>query len=363
MFNVATVMAGVWLASSLLFLLFHCTLCLDVNQIEVPTGDGISGVLLVVTKDKNYSFNATTAKDACDAIKMRIATKAEVETANQHGLQTCRFGWVEEQIAVIPRTERRQSCGKNKTGVIVWRADISKLFDVYCFKPSGAETTTSRMLEPTTEGGRTSPTHHSSTTSVDPLTIHTSSSPVTSIPPYSSPPSFSSPFNTSLKTFITVSLSSINQTSQVTTSTQVYSTSRTLRKFSTSHPSSSSHLSTNTVYQHTSTPTGRHDLSQTGRPNVPSSRAVPKTVAIVSVVLLLLLAASGAAWYLKIKRGQRFPSWTRMGPKHITETEMWRHISNRHCTQEQTSKDNNNRNCDNIILQMEEDPDLDDSPP
>ncbi len=37
-----------------------------------------------------YSFNATTAKEACEAIKMRIAQKAEVETANKNGFQTCR---------------------------------------------------------------------------------------------------------------------------------------------------------------------------------------------------------------------------------------------------------------------------------
>lgn len=114
-FNVAALMAGVWLALCPLLLSFILTLCLDVNQIQgmilclflnallvdfnnvcnvclsVPTDDGISGVLLVQTKDKKYSFNATTAKEACDAINMRIATKAEVETANKHGLQTCRY--------------------------------------------------------------------------------------------------------------------------------------------------------------------------------------------------------------------------------------------------------------------------------
>lgn len=48
-----------------------------------------------------------------------------------------RFGWVEEKIAVIPRVERNENCGKNSVGVIVWRADLSKKFDVYCFKPAG----------------------------------------------------------------------------------------------------------------------------------------------------------------------------------------------------------------------------------
>jgi len=48
-----------------------------------------------------------------------------------------RFGWIEERIAVIPRVERNEKCGRNSTGVSIWRADISTKFDVYCFKPAG----------------------------------------------------------------------------------------------------------------------------------------------------------------------------------------------------------------------------------
>ncbi|XP_057203379.1 lymphatic vessel endothelial hyaluronic receptor 1b isoform X2 [Triplophysa rosa] len=354
-------MAGVWLALCPLFLLFICTLCLDVNQIQVPTDDGISGVVLVETKDKKYSFNATTAKEACNAIKMRIATKAEVETANKHGLQTCRYGWLEEQIAVVPRIDRNPNCGKNSTGISVWRADISRKFDVYCIKPAGPDEQfeTSTRLESTTERGRTPSTTHSSTISIHPSTIHSTSSLFTSLPPYSSTPSISSVFNTSSKTSSTVSLSSFSKiTSQATTSPQLHSSPRTLTEVLTSPISSSSLSFTNTVVQHTSPSTGQPDLSQTAEPNKSSIR-VPKAVVIVSVMLLLLLAAAGTAWYLKIKRGQQFPSWTRMRQKHFIETEMWRHISDRHCMQEQTSKDNNNRKCDNIILQMEQDPDTD----
>ncbi|TRY88551.1 hypothetical protein DNTS_002831 [Danionella cerebrum] len=131
---VTVIMARVWLGFNLLFCFLMSTIGLDVNLIQVPTTDGVSGVFLVQTKTSQYSFNATTAKEACEFIQMRIATKAEVETANKNGLQTCRFGWIEEQIAVIPRVDRNENCGKNKVGVSVWRADISKKFDVFCFK-------------------------------------------------------------------------------------------------------------------------------------------------------------------------------------------------------------------------------------
>lgn len=62
----------------------------NVGSFLVPANDGISGVLLVQTKTNKYSFNSTTANEACEAIKMRIAKLAEVETANQNGFQTCR---------------------------------------------------------------------------------------------------------------------------------------------------------------------------------------------------------------------------------------------------------------------------------
>ncbi|XP_016396966.1 lymphatic vessel endothelial hyaluronic receptor 1b [Sinocyclocheilus rhinocerous] len=354
-------MARVWLQLCLPLFLFTSTLCVDVSLIQVPTNDGITGVLLVQTKNNVCSFNATTAKEACEAIKMRIAKRAEVETANKNGFQTCRFGWVEEQIAVIPRIEKSEKCGKNKLGVSFWRADISKMFDVYCFKPAGPngsfETTSSRPQS--TTGGRTPSNNHYSTKTTHPSSIQSTSTPAytsRSLPPYTTTPSISFTFNTSSTTVITLSFSNISESSQAATSPLSLSSPRTSRKFSTSSPSSSSHSSTYFLLQHSSTPTGQPALSQTTTPNRPSIRAAPKTFVVISIVLLFLLAAAGAAWYLKIKRGQRFPSWTRMRPKEIIETEMWKQISERNCMPEQTSKDNNNSKC-SIILQMEQDPD------
>uniref|UniRef100_A0A8C0YD12 Lymphatic vessel endothelial hyaluronic receptor 1b n=1 Tax=Cyprinus carpio carpio TaxID=630221 RepID=A0A8C0YD12_CYPCA len=350
-------MARVWLQLCLPLFLFTSTFCVDVSLIQVPANDGISGVLLVQTKNNVYSFNATTAREACEAIKMRIAKKAEVETANNNGFQTCRFGWVEEQIAVIPRIERSEKCGKNKLGISVWRADISKMFDVYCFKPAGPdgsfETTSNRPQSST--GGRTPTNNHYSTKTTHPSSIKSTSTPAytsRSLPPYTSTPSISFAFNTSSTTFTTLSLSKISDSSQATTSPLSLSSPRTSRKFSTSSPSSSSHSFTHFLLQHSSTPTGQPALSQTST----YIRASPKTFVIISIVLLFLLAAAGAAWYLKIKRGQRFPSWDRMRPNEITETEMWKQISERHCTPKQTSKDKNKGIC-NIIFQMEQDPD------
>lgn len=137
------------------------------------------------------------------------------------------------------------------------------------------ETTTSTRLEPTTEWAGTPSTTHSSTISIHPSTIHSTSSLVTSLPPYSSTPSISSAFNTSSKTSSTVSLSSSSKiTSQATTSHQLHSSPRTLTEVLTSPPSSSSPSFTNTVVQLTSPSTGRPDLSQTAGPNKPSFRGL-----------------------------------------------------------------------------------------
>ncbi len=48
-----------------------------------------------------------------------------------------RFGWVDEQIAVVPRVQVKSNCGNGKTGVVVWRADPSREFDAFCFNLTG----------------------------------------------------------------------------------------------------------------------------------------------------------------------------------------------------------------------------------
>lgn len=50
----------------------------------------------------------------------------------------CRFGWIMEKVAVIPRIEKNEKCGKNKVGIIVWATSPSQLFDVFCSSSTGA---------------------------------------------------------------------------------------------------------------------------------------------------------------------------------------------------------------------------------
>uniref|UniRef100_A0A4W4F463 Link domain-containing protein n=1 Tax=Electrophorus electricus TaxID=8005 RepID=A0A4W4F463_ELEEL len=122
---------------SLLSLVLY-TVSLDPSQIQVyPENGSTSGVFIAMPKNKKYSFNATIAREVCESLSAHIATRAEVQLANHNGLQTCRYGWVKEQIAVIPRTEKNEKCGQNKVGVITWAASPNTSFDVFCFSLTG----------------------------------------------------------------------------------------------------------------------------------------------------------------------------------------------------------------------------------
>uniref|UniRef100_A0A8C7IZX4 Lymphatic vessel endothelial hyaluronic receptor 1a n=1 Tax=Oncorhynchus kisutch TaxID=8019 RepID=A0A8C7IZX4_ONCKI len=100
----------------------------------------IAGVFLVsYTNDLNqftYAFNASEAREVCWYLGVTMASNSQVEEAQRLGLETCRFGWIDEHFAVIPRIEASKTCGQNQTGVIKWRASVTKLFDVFCFNAS-----------------------------------------------------------------------------------------------------------------------------------------------------------------------------------------------------------------------------------
>lgn len=101
----------------------------------------IAGVILVSYLDQNqpqYAFNVSEARKICQSLGLSIASKAQIEEALSRGLETCRFGWTDEQIAVIPRITASANCGKNQTGLVTWRAAVTFKFDVFCFNESDA---------------------------------------------------------------------------------------------------------------------------------------------------------------------------------------------------------------------------------
>ncbi|XP_038825277.1 lymphatic vessel endothelial hyaluronic acid receptor 1-like [Salvelinus namaycush] len=185
-------MMQVWILSLLLPLtLSFSGLHVDPSKINAFPERQIAGVFLVsYTNNLNqfaYAFNASEAREVCWSLGVTMASNSQVEEAQRLGLETCRFGWIDEHFAVIPRIEASKTCGQNQTGVIKWRASVTKLFDVFCFNASviQLEDTTVIQLEDTTadtalttpkhqEGAHPSPSGAASSpsTSLSPAIIH-----------------------------------------------------------------------------------------------------------------------------------------------------------------------------------------------
>ncbi|XP_034385551.1 lymphatic vessel endothelial hyaluronic acid receptor 1a [Cyclopterus lumpus] len=95
-----------------------------------------------------YTFNASDARRLCSSLGVNIASKAQVREALTRGLETCRFGWIDEHFAVIPRIKALSNCGQNRKGLVTWRAPVTRKFDVFCFNESDAAT---QLKDATTE--------------------------------------------------------------------------------------------------------------------------------------------------------------------------------------------------------------------
>uniref|UniRef100_A0A7N8X9M1 Lymphatic vessel endothelial hyaluronic receptor 1a n=1 Tax=Mastacembelus armatus TaxID=205130 RepID=A0A7N8X9M1_9TELE len=85
----------------------------------------------------SYGFNASEARRLCLFLGVTIASKAQVQEALRRGLETCRFGWTDEHLAVIPRIKPLTVCGQNQIGLVTWRATVTHPFDAFCFNESG----------------------------------------------------------------------------------------------------------------------------------------------------------------------------------------------------------------------------------
>ncbi|XP_060778926.1 lymphatic vessel endothelial hyaluronic receptor 1b [Neoarius graeffei] len=323
----------------------------DLSQIQVyPENGGISKVFIVQLKNQPYRFNATTAIDVCTSLGVSIATLAQVETALRNGLQTCRYGWVMEQVAVIPRIEKNPKCGKDKVGLVDWFCPPSQLFDVFCFnstdqteattstKPNMTTVSVSRTDAKTTApsfflliqhnktllGSSPSPQPISTgfTTSVIPTIFSSTVTPMTTKRSQTSPPSSSLPstgYQPSISSSFSISFSS----------TELFS-----------HPfinSSSVTISSNETEQ---PPSGKGF----------SFGVVSMTCVILFGILLLAMTVAGAVWCFKTLP-HRLSSWERICHKDMFETEMWKHTEQQHFNMQ-----NDSENCgDDITLQMEDD--------
>ncbi|KAG8001560.1 Lymphatic vessel endothelial hyaluronic acid receptor 1 [Nibea albiflora] len=137
----------IWLCITLVSITqIICDQNIDTSRIRVfpAVNKSIAGVFQVsYTDDFNqlqYAFNASEARALCLSLGVNIASKAQVKDALSRGLETCRFGWIDEHFGVIPRRKALSNCGQNQTGLVTWRASVTQKFDVFCFNESDAAT-------------------------------------------------------------------------------------------------------------------------------------------------------------------------------------------------------------------------------
>ncbi|XP_062869335.1 lymphatic vessel endothelial hyaluronic acid receptor 1a [Trichomycterus rosablanca] len=160
---------------------------INLTKIKVyPEHGTIYGVSQVSHLD-GYAFNASVARDVCHQLGLTIADKSQVKYALDHGFETCKFGWIDEQVAVIPRIQSKANCGKGEVGMVVWRQHLWGKFDVFCFNSTDFEAqesqTTTANSQPTTAGAHSHPTTHSASHGSQFNLQVTSSSPSHSVRP------------------------------------------------------------------------------------------------------------------------------------------------------------------------------------
>uniref|UniRef100_A0AAV2L505 Link domain-containing protein n=1 Tax=Knipowitschia caucasica TaxID=637954 RepID=A0AAV2L505_KNICA len=107
--------------------------CSALDHSRTQASAPVSGVILLTGPGGLYWFNFTSAKEACLAHNLSMATGAQLETALAAGLETCSFGWLAENVAAIPRRSSVSTCGSGSVGVVKWRAASQRKFAAWCF--------------------------------------------------------------------------------------------------------------------------------------------------------------------------------------------------------------------------------------
>ncbi|KAM7086832.1 lymphatic vessel endothelial hyaluronic acid receptor 1 [Molossus nigricans] len=108
---------------------------LGVQELSVSVPCRIKGVTLVEKKTPEQ-LNFTEANEACKLLGLTLASKDQIEVALKSGFETCSYGWVADQILVIPRILPNPKCGKNGVGVLLWRNLPNKKSKAYCYNSS-----------------------------------------------------------------------------------------------------------------------------------------------------------------------------------------------------------------------------------
>nr|XP_019934382.1 PREDICTED: lymphatic vessel endothelial hyaluronic acid receptor 1-like [Paralichthys olivaceus] len=300
-------MARLWILTQFLLVCFAASfLASESNVIRAPQSPRVAGVFMLIEGGK-YTLNFTSARAACMLLNVTIATKDQMERAVQRGLELCKFGWIAEQIAAIPRIISDRNCGKGKTGLVLWSTSVDKMFGVFCFNASDSEESqsTSKAVPQTF----TTPTMLTLLTQTPTPTTSTVIS-TTRAASSRKPETTKSPEQTAASTLLV----------ETTRSTKISSTYTSLKPFSTDIPTSLSHLISSKPTVHTVAFSTSVSVAPQSKNSAKTSLGVVLPALIIVGVILFLLTAAGAMWYYKLN-----PFWSLGQQKDDIETEMWKH--------------------------------------
>ncbi|KAM9854836.1 lymphatic vessel endothelial hyaluronic receptor 1b [Aulostomus maculatus] len=285
-----------------------CWLASDAALLKVSQAHRPAGVFLLIEEGK-YTLNFTAARAACLFLNVTMATAAQMEEAVKQGLQTCKFGWIDQQIAVVPRQTADTKCGKGQTGVVKWFAKPHQEFGVFCFNATDLE----EALETSTASPQASTPPMVVTQTPTRATPRAGTAPT---PAPSTPPKTTQPSKSAAPTsaFILRPRTPPPPPGPSSTGLPLHSTPGSLSYGITSSPTvttSASSISTHATNYFVS--------SEPASPAMPSL-GVSTALIVLGVLALTLAAAAGALCYYKQTIS---PSWSQRQMEDM-ETEMWK---------------------------------------
>ncbi|XP_062405161.1 CD44 antigen [Sardina pilchardus] len=106
----------------------------DASQVEYRSCS-YAGVFHVRVSS-NYSLTSQQADELCQSLFSSLATEDQIREAYSKGLDTCRYGWINDERILMLQRELQPDCPSNGTGVIFLADTPESISDAYCYDPA-----------------------------------------------------------------------------------------------------------------------------------------------------------------------------------------------------------------------------------